>query len=75
MANRHGIHSRPLAILSTAAQHIIFQEDHHMPSSTETLDPVTLQAYAPRQVVTKRVQPARMSINARLDQPSPLSHP
>ncbi len=94
MANRHGIHSRPLAILSTAAQHVIFQEDHHMPSSTETLDPVTLrdqladavrtrdgfsgpdspverafrtvfrhefvpgtpleQAYAPRQVVTKR---------------------
>jgi protein-L-isoaspartate(D-aspartate) O-methyltransferase len=43
MANRHGIHSRPLAIVSTAAQHVIFQEDHHMAPSTETLDPVTLR--------------------------------
>lgn len=43
MANRHGIHSRPLAILSTTAQHVIFQEDHHMAPSTDTLDPVTLR--------------------------------
>ena len=34
MANRHGVQSRPLSALSTAAHHVIFQEDHHMAPST-----------------------------------------
>lgn len=38
-ANRHGIHSPALAVLSTAAHRVIFQEDHHMTPTPETLDP------------------------------------
>lgn len=43
MANRHGIHAAQLATLSTAAHHVIVQEDHHMPASVETLDPIDLR--------------------------------
>jgi protein-L-isoaspartate(D-aspartate) O-methyltransferase len=47
MANRHGIAARPLATMSAAAQHVIFQEDHRMApptkTPTDTLDPSALR--------------------------------